>query len=39
MDDANPLPPLPAGIAAFVAALREEMKAAPALVTAEDRRA
>ncbi|HVR67605.1 MAG TPA: alpha/beta hydrolase [Verrucomicrobiae bacterium] len=38
MDDTKVLPPLESGIAAFVAALREEMKAAPALVTAEDRR-
>jgi hypothetical protein len=30
MDDTKPLPPLENGIAAFVAALKEEMKGAPA---------
>lgn len=39
MDDTKSLPALESGIAAFVAALKEEMKGAPAPVTPEDRRA
>ncbi|HEY7688196.1 MAG TPA: alpha/beta hydrolase [Dongiaceae bacterium] len=39
MDDAKQDVPLESGIAAYVAALREEMKGAPAPVTPEDRRA
>jgi acetyl esterase len=39
MDDTKSPPALESGIAAFVAALKAEMQAAPALVTPEDRRA